>query len=898
MSPRGLSEMQSRLHGSIRTDGYYSVDVWIGSPPRKFSLMVDTGSALTIVPCSSCSPCGAHMNPPYSPSASNSYLPVSCRGGPCAGNRCDRQQRCAYSRRYAEESTSDGFLSSDLVSFSPPPPPPAPASSAAVPKEERAFARLDSRPSASSSSSFFSWWWWPFSPSPSAVASASSASSSSSSPSLSAPAEASSASPSTSSSTSAQVQSSAPGPVPPLPRVLFGCAEAETGALSRQAADGVLGLGRGAYSLLAQLVSARAVAAEVFSICYGGGGGAAESAELAKGAGNGGSGWGLWRRKGGMGSGGGKGGGGAGGEGEMGRLGGERGAMIMGPVGLRAPAVIQYTAFDRTRVGTPFYQVVVSQILIGGDPLPVEDASLLFSSGYGVVVDSGTSFSYLPAPLFEAFKHSVMARVARGVKMLTDTEPQYQSMCFRSTTWTALQASTLASFFPSVEVVFGEGAIYRLDPENFLFQHRKRSGVFCIGVFPNPDQGTILGGLMFRNTMLTFDRVNDRLGFWKTPCDQLMTHIVSPGAPGLEPGPEPGLGAGSESGSGLEEEGSDIRPAARTMKPLGRGRDPRDPYAEEQARSGGGSAAGLGAGTGGPKPDVGTQPSSITTQDATTRGVSARDVTVRGDSSSSSATSRSKRAPDAGPAGSDDDMAMVWAVADAMPSYRPVDSTGCAGCASHVDMELRFPWLSSAQLDALEGQLTDELIRELLLEPGQVVIQSVWGTSPSGAAAEVWLVPYAGTTFLPAITVQRVNSTIRQHAMHLSPAFGPYNLSSFNAPPPDFSGSAAQSHSKPQLRWLWFLVAIPLFLLCIAAAVWFRVGQKEGETEAGRKRFVTVGRRLQQEALESERSERMERHDRIERFERHNKMIALTAQGSGSSPKQVPGFGLMSGSVH
>ncbi|CAI5928182.1 unnamed protein product [Closterium sp. NIES-65] len=771
----------------------------------------------------------------------------------------------------------------------------------------------------------------------------------------------------------------APGPVPPLPRVLFGCAEAETGALSRQAADGVLGLGRGAYSLLAQLVSARAVAAEVFSICYGGGGGAAESAELAKGAGNGGSGWGLWRRKGGMGSGGGKVGGGAREQGEMGRLGGERGAMIMGPVGLRAPAVMQYTAFDRMRVsdavqytgfdrmriGTPFYQVVVSQILIGGEPLPVEDAPLLFSSGYGVVVDSGTSFSYLPAPLFEAFKHSVMARVARGVKMLTDTEPQYQSMCFRSTSWTALQASTLASFFPSVELVFGEGAIYRLDPENFLFQHRKRSGVFCIGVFPNPDQGTILGGewlhwyyshlptlpfhhrkrsgvlcigvfpnsgqgtivggLMFRNTMLTFDRVNDRLGFWKTPCDQLMTHIVSPGAPGSEPGPEPGFGAGSESGSGLEEElGSDIRPAARTMNPLGRGRDPRDPYTEEQARSGGGSAAGLGAGTGGPKPDEGTHPSSMTTQDATTRGVPARDVTVRGDSSSSSASSRSKRAPDAGPAGSDDDMAMVWAVADAMPSYRPVDSTGCAGCASHVDMELRFPLLSSAQLDALEGQLTDELIRELLLEPGQVraqggkgrygqggarggkewagegqvVIQSVWGTSPSGAAAEVWLVPYAGTTFLPAITVQRVNSTISQHAMHLSPAFGPYNLSSFNAPPPDFSGSVAQSHSKPQLRWLWFLVAIPLFLLCIAAAVWFRVGRKEGETEAGRKRFVTVGRRLQQEAMESERSERMERHDRIERFERHNKMIALTAQGSGSSPKQVPGFGLMSGSVH
>ncbi|GJP46905.1 hypothetical protein CLOM_g6154 [Closterium sp. NIES-68] len=865
MSPRGLTEMQSRLHGSIRTDGYYSVDVWIGSPPRKFSLMVDTGSALTIVPCASCSPCGAHMNPPYSPAASSSYLPVACRAAPCAGHRCDRQQRCAYSRRYAEQSTSDGFLSSDLISFSPPPlAPSAGGSSAASASEERSSARSFSPPSASSNFSFFSWWWWPFSPSPSAA----SASSSSSPPSPSAPAQASSISSSASASssfspTSAQVHSPIPAPVSPLPRVLFGCAEAETGALSRQTADGVLGLGRGAYSLLAQLVGARAVAAEVFSICYGGGGGAAETADRDP---RGGAGKGARR------------------------LGGERGAMIMGPVGLRAPAVMQYTGFDRMRMGTPFYQVVVHQFLVAGDPLAVEDAPLLFASGYGVVVDSGTTFSYLPSPLFEAFKRSVVSRVARGVRMLTDTEPQYQGMCFRSTSWTALQASTLSSFFPSVEVVFGEGAVYRLDPENFLFQHRKRTGVFCIGVFPNPDQGTILGGLMFRNTMLTFDLVNDRLGFWKAPCDQLMTYIVTPGAPGSEPGLEPGSETGSDSVSGLG-------PAGGGGNPVRRGRDPRDPYGvpAEQARAGRGSAADSGPGVDETTRDV--------TIDSSSSSSSSRSSSSS--SSSSSVVSKHKRAPDAVAAGSnsDDDLAMVWAVADAMPSYRPVDSSKCAGCASHVDMELRFPVLSSGQLDTLEGQLTDELIRELVLEPGQVVIQSVWGTSPSGAAAEIWLVPYAGTTFLPAVTVQRVETTIHQHEMRLSAAFGPYNLTSFNAPPPDFSSSAAPSQSKPQVRWLWFLVAIPLFLLCVAAAVWFRVGRKEGEGDvAGRKRFVMVGRRLQQEALEnerSERSERLERHERIERFERHSKVIGMTSQEPRTSPKQVVlGFGLMSGSVH
>lgn len=40
---------------------YYTTRLWIGSPPQKFALIVDTGSTVTYVPCSTCEQCGKHQ---------------------------------------------------------------------------------------------------------------------------------------------------------------------------------------------------------------------------------------------------------------------------------------------------------------------------------------------------------------------------------------------------------------------------------------------------------------------------------------------------------------------------------------------------------------------------------------------------------------------------------------------------------------------------------------------------------------------------------------------------------------------------------------------------------------------------------------------------------------------
>ncbi|GMP27843.1 hypothetical protein CsSME_00003651 [Camellia sinensis var. sinensis] len=49
------------LYDDLLRNGYYTTRLWIGTPPQKFALIVDTGSTVTYVPCSTCEQCGRHQ---------------------------------------------------------------------------------------------------------------------------------------------------------------------------------------------------------------------------------------------------------------------------------------------------------------------------------------------------------------------------------------------------------------------------------------------------------------------------------------------------------------------------------------------------------------------------------------------------------------------------------------------------------------------------------------------------------------------------------------------------------------------------------------------------------------------------------------------------------------------
>ena len=111
------------LEGNLNTLGYFSAEVCVGSPPRSFDLIVDTGSALTAFPCSDCPHCGQHQHASSAGSrfdtrASSTAEVVSCTHPP-SGMRCRSCDAgaCGYGVSYTEGSSIRGKLVSDLFWF-------------------------------------------------------------------------------------------------------------------------------------------------------------------------------------------------------------------------------------------------------------------------------------------------------------------------------------------------------------------------------------------------------------------------------------------------------------------------------------------------------------------------------------------------------------------------------------------------------------------------------------------------------------------------------------------------------------------------------------------------------------------------------------------------------------
>jgi len=51
--------------GSFEDLGYFYTFIHIGTPPQRFTVILDTGSVVTSVPCSGCLNCGTHMDPVF-----------------------------------------------------------------------------------------------------------------------------------------------------------------------------------------------------------------------------------------------------------------------------------------------------------------------------------------------------------------------------------------------------------------------------------------------------------------------------------------------------------------------------------------------------------------------------------------------------------------------------------------------------------------------------------------------------------------------------------------------------------------------------------------------------------------------------------------------------------------
>ncbi|KAG1362080.1 putative Haloacid dehalogenase-like hydrolase domain-containing protein Sgpp [Cocos nucifera] len=254
----------------------------------------------------------------------------------------------------------------------------------------------------------------------------------------------------------------------PPQHAIFGCENSETGDIFSQHADGIMGLGHGQLSIVDQLVK-KGVINDSFSLCYGG----------------------------------------------M-DIGG--GAMVLG--GISPPPEMVFSHSDPDR--SPYYNIELKELHVSGKPLHLN--SRIFDRKHGTILDSGTTYAYLPEDAFKAFRDAIMSKV--HLKQIPGPDPKYKDICFSGA---GSDASQLSKIFPEVDMVFGNGQKLSLSPENYLFQLTSMNSLFPLIA------NEALKGIVVRNTLVSYDRQNQRVGFWKTNCSELWEKLDIQGAPSPAP---------------------------------------------------------------------------------------------------------------------------------------------------------------------------------------------------------------------------------------------------------------------------------------------------------------------------------------------------------------------------
>ncbi|GJP38929.1 hypothetical protein CLOM_g23338 [Closterium sp. NIES-68] len=305
------------------------------------------------------------------------------------------------------------------------------------------------------------------------------------------------------------------------------CELQETGDLYLQQADGIVGLGRDALSLPNQLMRAGVMREDVFSLCFAapaastaaavahaaaavGGGAAASAVEAGAyidaaymvnrskpwcGKLDGGAGAGI-----------------AHGQAQGGSVDaeGEGGELILGR-SEELPGTI-WTPLHPMSRESPYYIVSVEEMLVGRQRVRVPEAVWEEGPYGGVMLDSGTTFTYLPSLAFHAFTALVLAAVS--LPQVPGPDARYTDICFANVS----SGGGMNGVFPTSTIVFRNGASLLLMPHNYLFKHKKHEDAVCLGVFDNGNGGALIGGVAVRGMRVTYDREHHRIGFATHNC--------------------------------------------------------------------------------------------------------------------------------------------------------------------------------------------------------------------------------------------------------------------------------------------------------------------------------------------------------------------------------------------
>lgn len=105
--------------GTSQGSGEYFSRVGVGNPAKSYYMVLDTGSDVSWLQCQPCSDCYQQVDPIFSPSASSSYVPLSCDSAQCNSLQMSscRGGQCLYQVNYGDGSFTFGDFVTETVSF-------------------------------------------------------------------------------------------------------------------------------------------------------------------------------------------------------------------------------------------------------------------------------------------------------------------------------------------------------------------------------------------------------------------------------------------------------------------------------------------------------------------------------------------------------------------------------------------------------------------------------------------------------------------------------------------------------------------------------------------------------------------------------------------------------------
>ncbi|CAN1176333.1 Protein ASPARTIC PROTEASE IN GUARD CELL 1, partial [Linum perenne] len=120
--PQSSSDLSTPItSGSNQGRGEYFSRIGVGTPPKPFYMVLDTGSDVNWLQCDPCADCYTQTDPIFNPSASSTYSPVSCDSPLCSSlelSSCrSTPQQCLYQVNYGDGSFTTGDFVTESVSF-------------------------------------------------------------------------------------------------------------------------------------------------------------------------------------------------------------------------------------------------------------------------------------------------------------------------------------------------------------------------------------------------------------------------------------------------------------------------------------------------------------------------------------------------------------------------------------------------------------------------------------------------------------------------------------------------------------------------------------------------------------------------------------------------------------